>query len=211
MENKSNRWVPWIALVISICAIGLNVSQAWLTSLSPAKVVGDVSYVVVWRFSSNNDGKVTEVALTPAFWLQNVGAQSVVIRDVRMIFSPKGHAEIKSFPISTVPMDAIQDSADFKDYGRISTGSPFTSFSLVKSQVWVSAYRFGIDALPELVGEVPVTVQVSTSDNADWTTVFSDSLDFGSKPFHLQPMFGGVQEIPVYTHRWSRRTANVTE
>ena len=197
--------VSIFALVISIVALCLTSYQAWVTTFSPAKVIGDLSYVVVWRFSSNNDGKVTSVELTPAFWLQNEGAQSVIVKDIRMIFSPKGQPEIRSFPLSSVPLEAIERSAEFHEYGRISLGSPFRSFSLTKSQVWVSSYRFGANSLDNLVGEVPVTVQVSTGEHSDWATVFSDSLDFGSHPYHLQPMIGGAQEIPVYTHKWSLR------
>jgi hypothetical protein len=49
-------------------------------------------------------------------------------------------------------------------------------------------------------------VQISTSDHPEWTLVFNDSLDFGSHPYHLQPMVGGAQAIPVYTQRWRHRT-----
>lgn len=195
----------WAAVIISLLALGISV---W-TGLRPARIQGDLSYLVVWRFSSNNDGVVTDVALTPAFWLQNVGARPVIIEDVRMVLSPRNPEErILSFPVTSVPIAAIEASAEFNEYGRISTGSPFRSFSLTASQLWMSSYRFSVpsDALRKLVGEVGVRVQVRTSNCPEWLTVLSDSLDFGKKPYHLQPMIGGAQSIPVYTHRWSLRT-----
>jgi hypothetical protein len=73
----------WIAIMISVLAFGASGWQARTTALRPARVLGDLSYLVVWRFSSKNDGVVTDVALTPAFWLQNVGARPVVVQDLR--------------------------------------------------------------------------------------------------------------------------------
>ena len=199
--------ISWLALGVSVLAFVITCWTAWVAQLGPANVIGDLSYLVVWRLSSNNDGKVTDVALLPAFWLQNVGARPVVIKDVRITLTPEGRAEIRVYPVSSVPSAAIEGSAEFNEYGRLSSGSPFRSFGLTKSQEWISSYRFGLasESLQELVGEVGVSVQISTSDDPEWTTVFHESLSFGKFPFHLRPMIGSAQPIPVYTRRWSLR------
>jgi hypothetical protein len=210
-KEKHTPWTEvrsWAALLISLLAVGFTGGQAWTTSLRPARVEGDLSYVVVWRFSSGNNGVVTDVALTPAFWLQNVGARPVVVKDLRMVLIPKDQDAILSFPVSSVPLTAIEASNEFNEYGRISAGSPFRSFGLTASQLWISAYRFNtsLDSLQKLVGEVGVRIQIRTKGCPKWRTVLTDSLDFGRAPYHLQPMLGGAQSIPVYTHRWSLRT-----
>jgi len=126
-----------------------------------------------------------------------------------MVLTPEDPPErILIFPVTSIPLAAIEASSEFNEYGRFGTGSPFRSFSLTSSQTWVSAYRFAgpSDSLRKLVGEVGVEVQVRTSDSPKWTNVLSDTLDFGKKPYHLQPMIGAAQSIPIYTHRWSLRT-----
>jgi hypothetical protein len=37
-------------------------------------------------------------------------------------------------------------------------------------------------------------------------TVVSDSLEFGEKPYHLRPMIGAQESIPIYPLRWKLRT-----
>jgi hypothetical protein len=199
--------ISLLALVVSAMAFVITVWTAWAAQLGPANVIGDLSYLFVWRLSSNNDGNVTDVVLLPAFWLQNVGARPVVIKDVRITFTPAGRAEIRIYPVSSVPLAAIETNSEFNEYGRLSSGSPFRSFGLTKSQEWISSYRFGLplELLQELVGEVVVGVQISTSEDTEWTTVFHDSLSFGKFPIHLQPMIGSAQSIPIYTRRWSLR------
>jgi hypothetical protein len=183
-ERKTSTFVEvrsWLAIVISVLAAGFSGWQAWTTTLRPARIQGDLSYLVVWRFSSNKDGIVTDVALTPAFWLQNVGARPVIVQDLRMVLTPKDPPERTAiFPVSSVPLAAIEASSEFNEYGRISSGSPFRSFSLTSSQLWVSAYKFGIpsDSLRKLVGDVGVKVAVRTSDSLEWICVLNDSLDF---------------------------------
>jgi hypothetical protein len=205
--DKTDGLRSWIAVAISLLALAISSWTAWTTALRPARIEGGLSYLVIWRFSSKNDGAVTDVALTPAFWLQNVGAQPAIIKDLRMVFTPKDSGRILSFPVSSVPLAAIEASTEFNDYGRISSGSPFRSFSLTPSQLWISSYRFNIsaDSLRKLLGEVAFQVQVRTKD-PEWKTVLSDSLDFGEKPYHLRPMIGAEESIPIYPLRWKLRT-----
>jgi hypothetical protein len=192
-----------LALIVSVLALLISGWTARVAQLGPAQIIGDLSYLVVWRLSSNHDGKVTDVALLPAFWLQNVGASPVVIKDVRIALTPERGAEIRIYPVSSVPSAAIEASAEFSEYGRLSTGSPFRSFGLTKSQEWISSHRFGLplESLQELVGEVGVSVQVSTGDDSNWATVFHEGLSFGKIPFHLRPMTGSAEWIPIYTRR----------
>lgn len=138
------KWNDILTLFISIVALVVSVLVGWYTSFKPAKVIGDISYVVIWRFSSNNDGVVTDVAVTPAFWLRNVGARPVIIKDLRLVFVLQDQLKYEVYPVSSVPLAAIENSTEFSDYGRVATGSPFRGFSLTSSELWTSSYRFSV-------------------------------------------------------------------
>lgn len=201
------RWHNTVALLVSTAALVVSLLVGWYTSFKPAQVIGDISYIVVWRFSSNNDGVVTDLAVIPAFWLRNTGARPVVIKDLRLVFVSKDQTRYEVYPVTSVPLAAIENSGEFHEYGRLSTGTPFRGFSLTAAELWTSSYRFGVSAdLPQkFIGEMKVEVQISTNSDSKWNTVVEDSLDFGVAPYHLQKMLGGVQSIPVYTHRWRLR------
>jgi hypothetical protein len=204
------KWYETIPYIISTVALVVSLLVGWYTAFKPAQVIGDLSYIVVWRFSSNNDGVVTDTAIIPLFWLRNTGALPVVIKDLRVIFVSKDKSKFKTYPVSSIPLSAIENSGEFNEYGRLSTGSPFRGFSLTKSELWTSSYRFSVSSemLQKLVGTVNVMVQISTNDDPIWKTVIEDSLDFGKMPYHLQKMMGAVQSIPVYTHRFMLRRYN---
>jgi len=199
--------IPILALIISALALGVSLLVGWFTAIKPAQVIGDLSYLVVWRFSSNNDGVVTDTAITPAFWLRNTGARPIIIKDIRLIFSSEDKSQYHAYPVTSVPLTAIYNFSEFNEYGRISTGSPFNSFSLTKYELWTSSYKFSASSelLHKLIGQVKIIVQISTSDEPEWKTVIEDYLDFGKAPYHLQKMIGGQQAIPVYTKRWKLR------
>jgi|RhiMetdeSRZDD1v2_1073273.scaffolds.fasta_scaffold67936_3 hypothetical protein len=196
-----------LPLIISTIALIVSLGSAWFTVFRPARIIGDLSYITLWRLSSNNDGVVTDTAVAPAFWLRNIGARSIIISDLRLVFMPTDGSRYEAYPGSSLPQEAIDGASEFHDYGRLSTGSPFRSFSLVASEQWTSSYRFGVsqEALQQLMGRVRVALEVNSGNGTSWASVFEDSLDFGTKPFHLQPMIGGAQSIPVYTQRWQAR------
>lgn len=201
------KWNDILTLLISTAALAVSLLVGWYTSFKPAKIIGDISYMVIWRYSSNNDGVVTDVAVTPAFWLRNVGARPIVIKDLRLVLVLQDQSKYEVYPVSSVPLAAIESSTEFNDYGRMATGSPFRGFCLTSSELWTSSYRFSVsrDLLQKLKGKVKVVVQVSTDDKAHWENVAEDSLDFGVAPYHLQKILGSAQSIPVYTQRWAIR------
>jgi hypothetical protein len=205
-----SRIIAISALAVSFLSLSVSALVGWYNSLKPAEIRGDLSYIVVWRFSSNNDGVVTDTAVTPAFWLRNTGARAVVIKDLRIVYMPINNTRYETYPVSSVPLSAIENCVEFNEYGRLNSGSPFRGFSLTASEMWISSYKFHVssEVLPKLVGEVNVMVQISTSDNSAWKTVIEEILDFGKVPYHLQEMLGGVQSIPIYTKRWKLRGNN---
>src|SRR5437879_1931365 len=81
--NRDTSWksLDRLPLIISIIALVVSIGSAWFTVFRPAHIIGDLSYVTLWRLSSNNDGVVTDTVVAPAFWLRNVGARSIVISD----------------------------------------------------------------------------------------------------------------------------------
>jgi len=138
------NWSERLPLIISTVALTVSLGSAWLTALRPARVIGDLSYLMLWRLSSNNDGVVTDTVVAPVFWLRNIGARPIIIADLRLVFTPPDGSRYVIHPVSSVPREAIEGSSEFHEYGRLSTGSPFRSFSLVASEQWTSSHRFGV-------------------------------------------------------------------
>ncbi len=199
-ENRPER----LPLIISAAALVVSLGSAWFSQFRPASVVGDLSYLMLWRLSSNNDGVVTDTVVAPVFWLRNIGARPTIISDVRLVFVPQDGQRYASYPVSLVPREAVESASEFKDVGRLSTGSPFRSFSLVASEQWISSYRFSVvaEVLKRLVGRVTVAIEFSSGVGTAWSPAMEDEVDFGSAPFHLQPIpVGGAQSIPVYSER----------
>lgn len=206
--EKVSRYIAIIALVFSFLSLAVSSLVGWYTALKPAEIIGDFSYLVIW--SSNHNNNFPDISVTPSFWLRNVGVRLVIIKDLRLILVPKDKKMYEAYPVSSVPIEAIEESSEFNEYGRLSTGSPFRGFSLTESELWTSAYKFNmsLDLLRKLVGEVKVMIQVYTEDNPVWKTVIRESLDFGAAPIHLEVMWGEVRSVPVYTSRWKLRGKN---
>ena len=47
----------------------INVSE--VDHLKPHQLSGQISYLVIWRFNSNHDGKITDRKFIPSLWLKN--------------------------------------------------------------------------------------------------------------------------------------------
>lgn len=197
--------------VLSILALIVSGVSLYFSKFQPGKLVGNFSYLVLWRFSSNKDGQLTDFIATPAFWLANVGVRPLIIADIRLSLAPEGEKSSNIYPVNSVPAEAIEAPSEFHEYGRLSCGGPFQGIALASEQRWVSCYNFHIpkDVRSRLVGSVTVTVEVKWSGKKEWKPVVTQVLEFGSKPFHRQPMTAGteIQSIPVYSRLWKERNA----
>jgi hypothetical protein len=182
----------------------------YFSKFQPGRLVGNLSYLVLWRFSSKKDGQQTDFKATPAFWLANVGVRPLIIADIRLSLAPEGEKSSNVYPVNSVPVEAIDTPAEFHEYGRLSCGGPFQGISLASGQRWVSCYNFHIPehVRTRLVGSVTVTVEAKRSGKNEWKPIVTQVLEFGSKPFHRLPMAvgAGVESIPVYSRHWKERT-----
>ncbi len=196
-------------LIISLLALIISGISLYFSKFQPGKLVGNLSYLVLWRFSSKKDGELTDFKATPAFWLANVGMRPLIVEDIRLSLIQEAGASCNIFPATTVPIEAIETPSEFNEYGRLSLGGPFQGLSLASNQKWVSNYNFHIpqDFHGKLVGPVNVKVEAKLNGNKNWKSVLSEILEFGSEPYHLQPMMVGVeiQSIPVFSKRWKER------
>lgn len=206
-KDKVSRAIAILSAIFAGFSLIISIVAAWYTFLSPANLTGSISYLVLWRFSSNNDGKVTDRKLTPSFWIGNIGARPIIIEDIRVVFKSANGTECLAYPVCSVPLEAINSSGEFNQYGRLSLGGPFRGFSLAHSEQWISSHHYNLseECYNKLVGQIDISVEVKSQGNNRWENVIQDNVDFGKKPFHLQKMIGGIQSIPIYTEKWKMR------
>lgn len=163
------------------------------------RITGVLSYLVVWRFSSNRDGTITDRKFTPAFRIKNGSNVDISIENIRLCLQTETGDVLIVHPTSSVPLEAIQKPCEFHDYEHLSTGGEFLRFDLPVDRSWEFSYSYNVPATAydKLRGVVRMSVEVITTGH-DWKEAFSEDLYFGRHPFHLQEMRGGSQAIFVY-------------
>ena len=200
------KLLPWIAglstapkLVISAIVVLLAALLLILMWKPSHQLSGQVSYLVVWRFSSNHDGKITDRKFIPSLWIKNEDKQGITIENIRIVLKKNGRLVSEIYPENRVPLEAVNNPCEFHEYGRLSTGGPFKGFDLPTNEKWVSQYCFNlpISSYDELKDKVDLFVEAK-AEGTGWHKVTDDVFLFGSQPFHLQPMEGGSQAIFIY-------------
>lgn len=83
-----------LGLIVSAVALLVSGVSLYFSKFQPGKLTGSFSYLVLWRLSSNKDGRVTDFKATPAFWLANVGVRPLIIEDIRLSLAPEGERPI---------------------------------------------------------------------------------------------------------------------
>ena len=198
-----------IPLILAFAALLVSIIVPWFTYFRPGQVTGSISHVVLWRFSSSNDGKVTDKKLTPSFWLGNVGARPIIIEDVRLIFRDTSGTECKAYPVNSVPIEAINLPSEFNDYGKLSLGGPFQGFSLGPSEEWQSSYNYNLpeECYQNLKGPCDIFVEVKSKGENIWEMVVKDKLILGKNGLSFGKMIGAQEARPLYTEKWEKRKA----
>jgi hypothetical protein len=196
-----------LPLLISLFALLISIGVPYFTYFRPAKLVGSFSHVVMWRFSSNNDGRVTDKKLTPSFWLGNVGARPIIIEDLRLRFRDANGTECKAYPVTSVPVEAINLSSEFNEYGRLSLGGPFQGFSLAPSEQWQSSYYYNLpeECYKKLKESTEIYVEIKSQGKNSWKKVMKDKLLLGKNGFSFGRMIGAQESHIIYTERWEQR------
>ena len=198
------------SFIISIISLSVAIWVAWHVHLGPGKIIGSFSYLKIWQFQSDKDGSITDRKITPSFWLANVGARPVLIQDIRMVFLLENGNNYTTYPVNYVPLEAIEEKANFNEYGRLSFGGPFIGFSLTNNERWVSSYNYNLkkNLFSELKGDIKVKIEVKLNGSNKWKNVLEDTLVFGVNPTLLQlenAKLGGVQSVQIHTKRWIDR------
>ena len=204
-EKKKITWVV-ISTCIAIVSLLCSGFFAWYSNFKPAKVIGSISYFSIWCFSINSDGQITARYLTPAFWIENVGACPIIIEDIRLKFKTEKGLECVAYPNTLLATESIENLNNYSVKGGL-----FQSFILGNSQKWVSTYEYTLqdNFYENLTGTVEVFIEILDKKRQRWKMVIYDILEFGSKPLHLRMPSGcGQQMIPIYTKKSKLRTEN---
>lgn len=203
--------VAFGSLVVSILSAYIAGRVAWDTRFKPAKIVGAFPYIVTWTFLQGDGGKASDRQLVPMFWLGNVGAQSILIEDLRLKFRLPDGSSLVSYPSHSVPHEAIESPITFSEYGALSAGmAPFCGFALAGSERWTSIFSFHLNE-PEhlqLKGNIEVSVQIRAQGATKYKTVLKDRFTFGKAPFSWLNWLGagGPEARYFYSSTYERRT-----
>ena len=183
-------------LIFSILAFVVSGITAWYTTIGPAKLFGSLSCITIWRL---NNGKVSpSYFLAPTLWIRNLGAQSIVIDDMKLVFKNDANEDIEGYPDSRINLKAMEDSQNFNDYSNlIRASSKFTGFSLASKEAWQSQYifQFSKDAFEKMKGRFDVELLVRKNGKTTWKNILKQKFDFGKTPYHLQSMVQDGQLI----------------
>ncbi len=210
--------LPIAAFAVSLLSLYVSGRVAWHNHFRPAKVVGAFPHLVIWTLSSYKGdrptGDVASRYITPSFWLSNTGAREALIEDLRLMFQPKDQEPFFAYPISKVPIEAIESPTLFNQYDRIGHGGPFSGFALSRSDVWQCCFAFAtkMTNYERLKDHVRADIQLCYGRSRRWKTVISEHLEFGSHPIHLQGLLrgnvaAGAMINHVFSASWESRRA----
>ncbi len=208
--------LPVAALAVSVLSLYVSGRVAWHNSFRPAKIVGAFPHLVVWTLSSYKGdrptGDIASRYITPSFWLSNTGAREALIEDIRLSFEPSVGADFFAYPVSKVPIEAVESPTLFHEYDRLGLGGPFNGFCLTRDEVWICCFAFAtkMQNYERLKDSVRTDVQVCYGRKRRWVTVLSDRLEFGSNPIHLQGLnhgsvAAGAMINHVFSTSWNSR------
>lgn len=172
----------YFSIIIAFLSLIISLLTTYYTTLRPGKVEGSMNHLIFWQFSMMKDGRVTDRAFTPYFWLKNVGVQPVVIEDIRLIFTGKG-GSFYAYPVNLVPRSIFNHDGEGKKASDVRTGAPVTGFALEKSELFTSNFNFHIDEnrLSEIRGIMKMKVEILSG--GQWVPVgTAQEYDFGESP-----------------------------
>jgi hypothetical protein len=202
--------VALVSLFISFLSLAVAGISLYFSKIQAGRLVGNLSYLLLWRFSSNKDGRITAFNATPAFWLANVGSRPLLVADLRLCIRPSNEKAFCIYPSNSVPKGAIDVPSEFHEHGRLSLGGPFQGISLIAEERWACYYNFHIPAPQRelLVGSVEIGVEVKYAGTKKWCSAITETLEFGSHPLHVRPINSGVgsESICVYSKIWNQRS-----
>lgn len=197
MDPKSV--IALLAIIISIISLYVSANVAWESHFKPAELKCNFPHMVFWTLSRyKNNQPTSEVAsrhIAPSLWIGNLGAKSIVVADLRLLFTADGIEIFPAYPMNHIPHEAIESPSIFKEYSLLNLGGPFLGFSISKAGSWTSSYSFSMkkEYYEKLKGDVVVEVQVAESLDKGWKTIHKDVFRFGVAPVHLQGLdLGGA-------------------
>jgi len=196
-----------IALLVSCGALLVSVLTAWFATLSPAKLFGSLSCMTIWRLNGGTNS--FSYFLAPTLWLRNLGAQPIVIDDMKLAFKNNSSDVIEGYPDSRLNLKAVEDPDHFGDYDNfILAGSKFNGFSLALKEGWQSQYifLFSQKEFEKIKGLFEVDLLIRKNGSTVWESVLKQKFDFGQVPFHLQDLSqDGNKIVQTYSNSYKDR------
>lgn len=204
-----------IALCVSLLALYVSARSTWAINFKPGRVVANVPYLVIWQFSSwkgeHPTGDVCNRYITPSIWLGNVGALPVVVVELRLRIESKS-GDFIAYPVAKVGLDVVEDQSQWKGKMSLTGGGPMPGFVIGRGGEWRNEYAFStkLEEFEKLLGETTLHVEIREPGKNDWRSVMQECFNFGTHPYHLQPLkfsnsVSGSTRSFVYSRSWHER------
>lgn len=170
--------------VVSVLSLLVALRFAWLSKLSPPKLVGLFPYVVLYVLS-NPRSQSNEYLLLPAVWLTNVGARPMLAAEMRLLINLSGAAKLTLLPAHTVPPEAIE-APYLSEYELLECAkAPFSGFSIGPGERWANNFVFPLSPEEGQLLQQPamVAVEVRPIGKKRFKRVLEQQVDFAPSEF----------------------------
>lgn len=125
------------AIFISLISLGISGLVLWFNFLKPAKLIG--MYNV---FKATSD---PQKMILPCLWIQNIGAKTMFVEDIRICFQLSSGTQVRKFSIYPRLRDTSSGNEHLfltKDENKL--GAIFEGFALKREETWRNIFSFGV-------------------------------------------------------------------
>jgi len=195
--------IAFFGALISVCSLLVTVRLSWKTKFAPAKLIGALPYVMVWNFFRQKDGELDESYLLPRFWLTNIGANPMLVADMRVAINPPDTPRFNLYPVHSIDAEAIESPQTFNKHEHLRDGkAPFGGFSVSPAAQWSNEYAFLISTKQlqsiRKKGAVKFSVEIRPVGKSRYQTVLQQYIQFENSTFDWMEWAGGGGPIMSY-------------
>ena len=179
----SSVHVAIVSAAIAFLSFLVAARIAWRTRFAPAKLVGGLPYVLIWNLYDRDSSAIEEYLVLPRLWLTNIGANPMLVEDIRIVIKVPSKEEVTIYPSYSVPSEAVHSSETFTDEDRLRLGlAPFAGFSVAAAANWESNLAFSVP--PKKAekflrsGWASVSVEIKQQGRRKFTLILKQRIDF---------------------------------
>jgi hypothetical protein len=186
MLTDMSTTISIAALLISVASFGLALRLAWATKLSPPRLVGVASCLLLFTFRSRST-TAPERFLVPVLWLTNTGARPMLVQAAKLTITLDSGQVRELLPAHSVPKEALDSPNTFDQYDAVQHGlAPFGGFAVLPGERWSNTFAFPLGSLglEDLQGEATVAFHVKGISTTHFDKVIEQQFSLARHEFN---------------------------